>query len=715
MDSPRPASLPPSRALRDLPNTTRQRGGAGLPMLLLLLGLVVILGLVEVGYLYWSKRDVQKTADLAALAGAQRLELCTTDYKDNLAARNNALTDNQFAGQLAISCGYWGAELAPGARFVGVANNRPLNAVQVTASRQAVPLLGQLTSLPRISATAVAKRSSPQAAFSVGSRLLNTNSNAPLQGILRLVGVDLTQTQIASYQGLANVKITPRGLLQALGIPVATDINVGELNSLLAANQVSVGRLLEVMASLANQQGLAGVDLRLLQQKLLGAGISNALVQLGSTASSAGLFAKIAGGSEAANGALDVDLNALDLLGTSISIANSKHAVEIPQLDVLGLLKAKASIVEPASIGIGPVGTTAYNSQVRLFLDIDSQRIPALGTVLNWLGTRIKLPTYIDVIDGFGQLTAIDCSSQPATAKVDVTSAIANVCIGKATTPWDSTRELCRTGLGSETLVSLLGRDVLNKKISLEALSQSDQLTLSAGQTGTVKPNDLKVGKLVSDLVDALLGTVQSLFAPQGNSSDAAKDLAVQYLEATKKNGLYQPAVVVQALTNGNSDANLPALGSWTTEIPTCDSWLLGCTPKKVQGDVWQGFLYETTISKPSVLGGLLDVLGLTSCQGLIAGLAFNDCVSNSLAKYLQTKPGGLSGSGGYNPVTGSGSCSSVLCLLLKPVIDNTLRPLLDGVGNLLSKLLSDVLGLQLGRTDVHMQSIQCGRSQLVE
>ena len=99
----------------------------------------------------------------------------------------------------------------------------------------------------------------------------------------------------------------------------------------------------------------------------------------------------------------------------------------------------------------------------------------------------------------------------------------------------------------------------------------------------------------------------------------------------------------------------------------------------------------------------------------MIAGLGFNDCVSNSLAKYLQTKPGGLSGNGSYNPVTGSGSCSSVLCLLLKPVVDNLLRPLLDGVGKLLSNLLSDVLGLQLGRTDVHMQSIQCGRSQLVE
>jgi len=694
----------------------RQRGSAAVTMMLVLLGLVVVLGLVEVGYLYWSKRDVQKTADLAALAGAQRLEQCTTDYKDNLAARSNATTDNGFQGQLAINCGYWGAELPSGARFVSVGSSRPLNAVQVTASRQSLPFLGQIGDMPRISATAVARRTAPQAAFSVGSRLLNINNNAPLQGLLRLVGIDLNQTQVASYQGLAQVKITPRGLLQALGIPIAADISAGELNSLLAAQQVSVAKLLEVMADLGSKQEVLGLSLGLLQNELARVGLDDVMVQLGSTATSAGLFAQIVGGSEAAGGALDVDVNALELVGTSISIANSKHAVAVPKLDVLGLLQAKASIVEPASIAIGPVGTTAYNSQVRLFLDIDSQRIPALGTLLGWLGTRIKLPTYIDVVDGFGQLTAINCSAQPKTATVDVTSAVANVCIGKASTPWDSTRDLCRTGLADEQLVTLLGRNVLTKRIALDALSSRDQLTLSEGQIGTVKPNELRIGELVSKLVDTLLGTVQSLFTPQGNSSDAAKDLAAQYLEATKVNGFYQPEAVVNALRDGKPTANLPAIGNWTTEIPSCQNWLLGCTPKKVQGNVWDGFLYETNVSDPSLIGGLLDVLGITSCKGLLTGLlAYNACVENSLAKYLQTKPGGLSGTGSYNPVTGTGSCSSVLCMLLKPIVDNTLRPLLNGIGQLLSSLLSEVLGLQLGRTDVHMQSIQCGRSQLVE
>lgn len=697
-----------------------QRGGAAVMMMLLLLGLVVILGLVEVGYLYWTKRDVQKTADLAALAGAQRLELCTTDYSDNLAARRNAINDNSFSGTLVIDCGYWGAELPANARFVAIGATRPLNAVRVTASRQAIPFFGQIGTMPMVSATAVARRTPPQAAFSVGSRLLNINGDAPLQGLLRVVGVDLDQTQIASYKGLADVKITPRGLLNALGVDVKADITAGELNQLLAAQKLSIGRLLDLMADAASEQGVLGVSVGLLQQQLATAGLRDVMVQLGSTATSNGLFASIVGGSQAASGALDLDINALELVGTGISIANGKHAVAVPKLNLLGLVEAKASVVEPASIAIGPVGTTAYNSQVRLFLDIDSRRIAVLGPALDWLGVRIKLPTYIDVIDGFGRLQTINCTSQPKTATVDVTSSIANVCVGKASTPWDSTRELCSTGLAEEQLITVFGGNVLTRKISLPALSQREQLTLSEGQTGTTGPNALQAGTLVSNLVNELLGALGSLFTPQGNSSEAARQLATQYLEATKVNGFYNPAKVIDALQNGHNNSgdqvDLPALGDWTTDIPGCKNVVLVCIPTKVPGSVWEGFKRETGISDSSLLGGLLEVLGITACDGLINGLVrYNDCVRDSLAKYLQTKPGGISGNAGYNPATGSGSCSSVVCMLLKPVVDGLLRPLLNELGRLLSSVLSDILGLQLGRTDVHMQSIQCGRGQLVE
>ncbi|WP_213977580.1 pilus assembly protein TadG-related protein, partial [Serratia marcescens] len=84
---------------------SRPRGGMSVTMMLVMLALLAMLGLVEIGYLFWAKRDAQKVADLAALAGAQRLELCTADNSDNSAARQNALAQNRFAGTLQIRCG----------------------------------------------------------------------------------------------------------------------------------------------------------------------------------------------------------------------------------------------------------------------------------------------------------------------------------------------------------------------------------------------------------------------------------------------------------------------------------------------------------------------------------------------------------------------------------------------------------------------------------
>lgn len=691
---------------------TRQRGAAAITIMLVLLGLVAILGLIEVGYLYWAKRDVQKVADLAALAGAQQLELCSADLADNAAARQNALADNGFGGSVEIRCGHWSPDTGREA-VVLPGGGRELNAVQVDARRAALPLFGQVSRLPTLHARAIARSSEPVASFSVGSRLLDVSSNGPVQGLLRLVGLDLGNTELASFRGLAQVKVTPRGLLQALGVPVAADISAADLNALLAAQQVSVARLLDVVAGIGRQQDVVDVDVSLLRSRLASLGLDQLQLRLGSAHGNSGLFAAIAAGA-AANSALDAEVNALNLVTTSLQIANGRNAVAVPGLNVLGLVQGKVSVVEPPSIAIGPVGTTAYNSQVRLLLDIDSNQIPALGTALGLLGTRIKLPVYIDVVDGFGRLSEISCATTPRQATVEVTSSVANICVGKATVPWDSTRELCTSGVQAEDMISVLGRSVLNHKIVLDALSAQDRLTLSPGESGTVSPNPLAVGDLTANLIDRLLGTLEALLRPGGSSSDNARELATRYLEATKHpHGYYQPALVIEALRNGHGE--LAPLGSWTTTIPGCRWALLVCIPEQVQGDVWEGFRIETGISDSSVVGGLLDVLGITSCSGLVTGiLAYNPCVRNSLAKYLETKPGGLDGTGSYDPVSGNGSCSGVLCTLLKPLINGVLRPLLNGVGNLVSDLLSAVLGINLGRSVVEMHTIQCGGADLV-
>lgn len=687
-----------------------QRGASALTLMLLMVALSAMLGLVEIGYLYWSKRDLQKIADLAALAGAQRLDTCNASGTDNTAARGNALQDNRFVGTFQARCGYWNMQ-APDAPLAAADASHPLNAVQVEVRRGALPMFGFVESMPQVRASAVARRAAPVVAFSAGAKLLDVNGAAPLQQLLRAVGVDLSDTEVASYRGLAQLKLTPRGLLEALGIPVSSDLTLGQLDGLLNQSQVSVGQLLQVMASLANQQQLAGVDLALLRQRLAAANLDSAQLRLGSDDANPGLFASLVAPDGDANGALDVQLNALDVLGSAISVGNGRHAVQVQQLNLLGAVTAQASIVEPASIGIGPVGTTAYNAQVRIRLDIDTDPLALLSPVVKLLGIRVHLPVYIDAVDGYARLKDVDCASTPRRANFDVLSSVSNVCIGKPSGDWRSTRELCTAAnLGSEQLVKLFGLNVLTDRIVLPVLPAQDNLWVPEGGTGSVAPNPLQVGTLLSNLTDALFNTLGKLFQSSGSAADTASSLATQYLEATRKNnGAYDPQAVVDALRNGTG--GLGALGDWQTTIVKCDN-VLGIVCKSQPGSVWEGFLNTTTISS-GLVGGLLDVLGLTSCSGLVAGLAYNSCVRDNLAKFLQTRPGGL-GDASYNPQAGTGACTSVLCVLLKPVMDATLRPLLNGVGALLGTTLDQVLGLQLGRTDVRVEDIQCHAAQLV-
>ncbi|MDG2524434.1 pilus assembly protein TadG-related protein [Stenotrophomonas sp. HITSZ_GD] len=687
-----------------------QRGASALTLMLLMIALSAMLGLVEIGYLYWSKRDLQKIADLAALAGAQQLETCNAAGTDNAAARGNAFKDNAFDGTFQARCGFWNLQ-APDAPLVAADAGHPLNAVQVELRRGALPMFGRVESMPQVRASAVARRAAPVVAFSAGAKLLNVDGAAPLQQLLKTVGVDLSSTEVASYRGLAQLKLTPRGLLQALGIPVSSDLTLGQLNGLLTRSQISVGQLLQVMTSLANQQQLAGVDLSLLQQRLAAANLDSAQLQLGSDDANAGLFASLVAPDGDANSALDVELNALDVLGSAISVGNGRHAVQVQQLNLLGAVTAQASIVEPASIGIGPVGTTAYNAQVRVRLDIDTDQLALLGPLVKLLGIRLHLPVYIDAVDGYARLKDVDCASTPQRANFDVLSSVSNICVGKPSGDWRSTRELCSAAnLGNEQLVKLFGLNVLTDRIVLPVLPAQDTLWVPEGGTGSVAPNPLQVGTLLSQLTDALFNALGKLFQTSGSNDDTASSLATQYLEATRKSsGAYDPQAVIGALRNGTG--GLGALGDWQTKIVKCDSVLgLVCTTQ--QGSVWDGFLGTTQI-KGGLVGGLLDALGLTSCGGLVAGLAYNTCVRDNLAKYLQTRPGGL-GDTSYNPQTGTGSCNTVLCALLKPVMDATLRPLLNGVGTLLGTTLDQVLGLQLGRTDVRVDDIQCHAAQLV-
>lgn len=707
-----------------------QRGGMSVTMMLVMLGLVGMLGLIEIGYLYWAKRDVQKMADLAALAGAQRLDLCSADRADNAAARANAVNANRFAGVLRVQCGDWNPAHASEDNFAQVSAAAPPNAVKVVAERSVLPFLGQNQSLPTVRAQAVATRAPPFAVLSVGSQLLRVNGNTPLGSVLKLVGVDLDQTTLLGYDGLAEVKVTPKGLLEALEIPVKADISIGEFNALLAANKVSLGRLVEATATVLSQSGVAHADLDALQSALAAKlDVDRLAIQLGSNDASSGLFGRIVAPDGPATAALDAQVNALDLLTTGISIANSGRAVEVSQLNVLGV-QAKAAIIEPPSIAIGGVGTRAYNAQVRLFLDIDSNNLAlGLGKVLTTLGIRLRLPIHADVTNAMATVTSLQCSAVPATATVQVDSSVLRACVGKvAEADRFSTRNVCEASLQNEQLLTLLGAPLINDRIQLNALSHSENLTLAAGETRSTWINPAQIGTAVSDLVQQLLRVLGGMLNPASkgmNTASTADQLADQFLKASNPgNGLYDVDRTIALLRNGNPAQGISAFGDWTVEDGVPYACVLGLGTCYRDGSVWEGYRATVTGQGLGLLDGLLGTLlgGLVinRCSGLVSALlAYNACVKGNLASYMQTAPAGVldayQGSGSVtDPGTNTVACSGLLCTLLRPVLEGVLKPLLNGVGTLLTTTLATVLGIELGRTDVHLQATHCNPAQLV-
>lgn len=679
---------------------------------------VIIVALIgtELGYLFYLKRELQKTADLAALAGARTVTPTTDCAPERQAATTNAndpATGNMPTGfSLAdadVECGTWvpnadttsDAECFEGsndhfAAATGAASQ--VNAVRVRIRRDGVALLPFFEGSRRICVQAVAASEAPSAAFSVGSKLIDTNAAAPLMSLLRVVGVDASGTCIACYTGLAGVKITPSGLLHELGIPVETDLTVGALNALLAAQKVSVGRVLNAIATVAGQAEFVGVNADLVNSLVpINANVDDILVQLGTDPTQnggrRGLFAEIV--APTATSALATQIDALDLLTAAVGVGVSHHAVELgSSADPLGLTTLQASIVEPPSIGIGGVGTTAYNAQVRVHAVIDTN--DALGGILGMLGTSIHLPMVIDVVNAEGELTDINCDASPPEATIKVDAPILSACIGDISPSvlWSKVDACQPDDLGSMTFVRLLGMDLLKGKVHLDALQHTDDVTLSVGTTESTNRNPLAIGTTVSDLLSDLLklllgseGSSEGQPADRVPAPELAVQLADRYLQQAGPTNINAIKTLLQS--EGMDWARPGALlGLFSTTMP--QEW-------------------AATVDQLPLLGG---------CKPLLSG---HDaaCVRNRLIESLRSpnQPGlvgsllgFVAGVLGLNPEEGD---TPLLAAVLGPIVA-LLSPILDTVGSRVSDLLGDTLGLELGRTDVHLQSVSCRNSKLV-
>ena len=744
-----PASVP-------RPRTRRQGGSLLVQFALLGSVLFLLLGIVDLGYMYYAKRDLQRIADLAATQAAQAINAERSNRAACVAAGEDSITANwpvpltRNSTQTVVSCGNWNpadpARQSSGGRFFD-ASSGPLNAARVTVGGTSPTIFPGPWSRAVV-AEAIAMRNDSVASFQVGSQLLRFNKDTPLGGLLGLVGLDVGMLTLLDSKGLADAKISPAGLLKALGV----NLGIEQLRALSPeglANIASVTLLNVIDASIsAITDNALAVQLNALKTQVINLGLSTIKIPLGSLDDQKGLFAFLgAGRTDPLNAAMDVQLGIGDVLKTAIAIGANGHALQANQLDVAGLIKAQLTIVQPPTIAVGPVGTQGYSAQIRLNLNVDTDQL--LGGALKWLvkdilGTQVKLPIAVDITNATGTLTALQCSASPQTMDLSVKSSILNACVGKMD---PANKQSCEKGLQNEQLITLLHLPVLNGKLWVPALEYTDSTTGLGMEPGYEDPadpnwsktnrsmqvNQLALGDTVDNIVTGLLNLLSGLLQPPGTTpTDITTRLLGSYLDASMVNGLYNVTSLTNLLLNGRGVASdkdyMPPLltSNFTFNNAIAKSCLLVACPSST----WNSGTFSAALnSYTSVPGGLLDVLGIStydngyqSCAGLLSSLLnWNGCVKHNVTKLLTSHPQYLYAINANSPEIQSLlnrdnnlTCTGALCTLLKPVITGVLKPILNGVGGLLTTVLKDTLGLEVGRTDIKALSIGCDTAQLV-
>lgn len=411
--TPHPGSIQPGAT-----SIRRQHGSMAIAMMLMLLGLISILGIVEVGYLYWAHRDAQKVADLAALSGAQQLNgpACPTGSPAYVAASGNATDNggtpaNGYSG-IDISCG---RQPAGGSSILAPASASSVAAIKVVANRSVNHIFGMAwkSTFP-IKAEAVAINSQPIAAFSVGSALLKLDLLKNLLGSTLDTSIGLS---VLSSNGIANASVSLLDIINNIHKNIPS-IDIGTVQSVLSA-PITLDDFLNAYVEALPQ----GTDTSIIEAWIsdIDKPITNsagAKIILGDTEITLGDILNANVNTSDPQTALNATISAADILQTAILVADSKHALSLPatSIDIPGIasIDLSLSVIEPPQIGVGGVGTTAHTAQIRLAADISALSVVNLG------GQPVSdLSVAIEVAPSEGTIKDITCNVPSASGVTD--------------------------------------------------------------------------------------------------------------------------------------------------------------------------------------------------------------------------------------------------------------------------------------------------------
>lgn len=409
----------------------RQRGAIALLAAVFVSVAVIALGAVDIGHFYYARRDLQRTADLAAAAGAQVIGSAGGCAAAASMARLNATANGLPAdGTVQVTCGRWAPSANAGQSYF-VASGTPLNAVQVVASRP-VPFLFLIGQARDLSASAVAQATNISS-FSLSTSVASL-SGGLLNGLLNgLLGTSLN-LDVGSYQGLATGQVKLADLAAALG--------VASMSQLLQT-QVTVSQLATAMATVLGQSNVASASATSALGAIASASTGSTAIRLGDTTSANGLLAIGLSNPEAAASAT---INALDALMIAAEIAHGSSAVNLGtalNLSPVANVTAQARVLKPPVIAVGEAGTypdgryrtSAHSASVQLYLNVQlvnaklglGAGFPSLVNV-----SLLNLPIYLEVAPGTAGLQSTQCSTQKSTSYsgIDVRPGVLSMCVG---------------------------------------------------------------------------------------------------------------------------------------------------------------------------------------------------------------------------------------------------------------------------------------------
>ncbi len=675
----------------------RQRGSVTVLAFVFVIVVLILAIAIDAGFAFMKRRELQRAADMGALAGAQTLPGCANATSFATAVQNNVTANmgtNVSGLQVSSTCGFWTSPSAsatgPGTFVTSTpANASTGNAVSVTLTL-AVPSFFDLAGTRTIMATAIARKVPAVVTFTVDSGLLALNANnSILAPLLTSLGIS-PQVYVAAAQQLVGVNITPKGLLQALGVPVTGDVSVASLSGVAAVKNLTVGTLLSATnTALATQNGALSASVSAMNNLVnvfANSPVLNLPINLLGTATSPGILANIDAAGVSAASALTGNIGVADLISAAVVGANGTNAVAIPSLSILGgTVSAEAHVISPPQIGVGGVGATATSAQVRLFLNVNSS-IGTLGGLLNGLNTTLKLPLVLELAQSTATVTALQCGATQS-ATLQVNSGLVNVCVGGTASGVDpkTNPASCTTLMTQRTTIAqLLGLINVGANVNLSLVTNTPApMTFSAPFP---KSQSTSSNVNLTQIVTALLA---GLSLDVGAS---AKDT-----NGNIGNGLVTN--VPSNLTGATISTVNTFLGNAASGLKTTANGL-----NATLGGV-------LTLNLPQVLGGVGNLVSglVNTLGGIVTGLigGVTDLVCDVF--------GGANAQSCRESAVNNSITTANISPVLGSILYTLLNPLLTPLSNVLNTLLSS-LGITLGMTTVTVDSITClnGLVQLV-